>query len=511
MGSLKTSDRIGNSILTSGGTKTLRKGQKKGRPAAGGVRAARAVGWTEKKGRTQMKNGTLSRYLVTDKSFYKRMLLLMLPVVLQSMINQGVNMMDTVMVGKLGEISISASSLANQFYQIYTFLCMGLGAAGLVLASQFWGGGQKAAIQKVFDLVLQLVAGLGVVFAAVSFLFPVQILSVYTNDAEVIRAGADYLRVTAFVYLPHGVGLILAHLIRSIGNTRLGLIVSVISFFVNIGGNYIFIFGKLGMPALGLTGAAVGTLCARAVEFFVCIFYVLKVENTLQYRFSGIFRRPQAALFREFVRLGLPAVISDTLLGLSSSVISVILGHMGREIVSSYAIVMVLDRMCSVATMGIASAAGIMVGQAVGKGDLQRAHREGRSFLVLSMFLGAVSASLVLLVGTWSVGLYEIAESTRAITLSMMRASAIIVLFQTTQTTTTKGVLRGGGDTRFLMVADVIFQWCASIPLGYLAGIVLRLPPFWVLLALRIDYVIKAIWMSFRLQGTKWIHRVENV
>ena len=125
--------------------------------------------------------------------------------------------------------------------------------------------------------------------------------------------------------------------------------------------------------------------------------------------------------------------------------------------------------------------------------------------------MGAISAVLVLLIGIWSIGLYEITESTYAITVSMMQASTLIVLFQPTASTTTKGVLRGGGDTRFLMVADVIFQWCASIPLGYLAGLVLQLPPFWVLITLRIHYVIKAVWMSFRMQGDKWIHKVKNL
>ncbi len=455
--------------------------------------------------------GLAGRYIVTDRQFYKKMVLLTLPVLLQSVINQGVNMMDTVMVGKLGEVSISASSLANQFYLIYHFLCMGLSAAALVLASQYWGAGKKETVRKVCDLVLQIVIVLGTFFAVVSFLFPRQIMSIYTKDSQVIETGAGYLRVTAFVYLPHGLGLIIANFVRSIGNTRLGLVVSSISFLVNIGSNYVFIFGKLGLPPMGVTGAALGTLCARVVEFLVCVVYLLKVEKTLRYNFRGLLQAPKAALAKEFRRLGLPAVISDTLLGVSGSVLSVILGHMGREVVSAYSIVTVLDRMCAVATAGVASAAGVMVGQTVGTGDFRRAHKEGQSFLLLSIVMGAVSAVLVLLVGTWSISLYEINGSTYRIAVSMMQASALIVLFQSTGTTTTKGVLRGGGDTRFLMVADVIFQWCASIPLGYLCGLVLHLPPFWVLIALRIDYVIKAIWMSFRLQGTKWIHKVKNV
>lgn len=453
----------------------------------------------------------IDKYIVTDKSFYKRALLLILPVVLQSIINQGVNMMDTVMVGKLGEVSISASSLANQFYQIFQLLCMGISAAGLVLASQYWGAGEKSTVKRVYDLSMQIVILMGSLFAIVTVCFPAQIMSIYTNDTEVIAEGAKYLRVTALIFLPHGLSLVMANIVRAIGNARLGLVISSISFVVNIGCNYIFIFGKLGAPAMGVMGAAVGTLCARAVELTVCAVYMLKVEKELKYRPSGILKLPTKALLKEFQRLGLPAVISDTILGLAGSAISMILGHMGREVVSAYAIVTVLDRMCTVATMGISSAAGVMIGQTVGGGDFRRAHKEGWSFLIISGVLGLFSAILVLLIGTWSVGLYEITQSTYAIAVSMMEASAIVVFFQSIQSATSKGILRGGGDTKFLMVADVIFQWCASIPLGYLAGIVLQFPPFWVLIALRIDFIIKAVWLTCRMRGDKWIHKAKKV
>ena len=452
-----------------------------------------------------------SQYLVTDKSFYKKALLLIFPVVLQSIINQGVNMMDTVMVGRLGEVSISASSLANQFYQIFQLLCMGISAAGLVLASQYWGAGEKNTVKRVYDLAMQIVIIVSTVFAIVTAVFPGQIMTIYTNDVDVIHEGSRYLRVTALIFLPHGLSLVMANIVRAIGNAKLGLVISAISFVVNIGCNYIFIFGALGAPALGVMGAAVGTLCARVVELTVCAVYMLKVEKQLKYRPSGVLKFPTPKLLEEFRRLGLPAVISDTILGLAASVISVILGHMGREVVSAYAIVTVLERMCTVATMGIASAAGVMIGQTVGKGDFERARKEGWSFLLMSMMIGMFASVLVLLLGAWSVGLYEITESTYAIAVSMMRASAIIVFFQAVQSATSKGILRGGGDTKFLMVADVIFQWCASIPLGYLAGMVLSFPPFWVLIALRIDYIIKAVWLSLRMRGSKWIHKAKSV
>lgn len=437
--------------------------------------------------------------------------MLIIPVVLQSCINQGVNMMDTIMVGRLGEVAISASSLANQFYLIFTFLCMGFSAAGLVLAAQYWGAGDERTIRRVFDLVLQMVIVAGTLFASVSALIPDRIMRIYTNDEDVIREGAQYLRITALIYLPHGISLVTSNVIRAVGNVKLGLYISIISFFVNIGCNYIFIFGKLGLPAMGVMGAAIGTLCARAVELTVCAVYMLRFEKSLHYNPITLLKIPGKQLFGEFVRLGLPAVISDSILALAASAISIILGHMGKEIVSAYAIVTVMDRMCTVAVTGVSSASGVVIGQTVGEGQLKRAMKEGYSFLMMSAGLGLFASVLVFLVGRWSIGLYDIAPETVVIAYSMMDASAIIVFFQAVQSTLSKGVLRGGGDTKFLMVADVLFQWLVSIPVGYLAGIVLNTPPFWVLIALRLDYIIKSVWLVSRLKSGKWIHRAKKM
>lgn len=452
----------------------------------------------------------MKKYIIADKAFYSEALMIVLPVVLQAIINQGVNMMDTIMVGKLGEAAISASSLANQFYNIYTFLCMGLSAAGLVLAAQYWGAGDKVTVRKVFDILIQIIFAASTLFAILSLALPRQIISLYTNDQEVIAAGAGYLRITALVYLPHGIALVISNIMRSVGNARIGLYVSLASFFVNIGCNYVFIFGKLGFPAMGVSGAALGTLCSRAVEFGVCTFFVLVIDRKLCYRPTRLLRRPEKPLLREFIRLGLPAIISDTILAFASSAIGMILGHMGREFVSAYSIVSVVDRMCTLATSGVGSAAGIMVGQSVGAGEAAEAKRRGFSFLMLTAVLGVIGAILVVIVGDWSISLYDITPDTIAITRTMMIASALVVPFQNISSTLGKGVLRGGGDTQFLMVADVIFQWVASIPLGYLAGLVLNLSPFAVLLIVRIDYVIKGIWFIQRLTTDKWIHQVKR-
>lgn len=458
-----------------------------------------------------VKKNPLSRFVVTDRSFYRKALLIIIPVLLQNMINQGVNMMDTIMVGQLGEVSISASSLANQFYMIFTFLCMGVSAAGLVLASQYWGAEDHQTVRRVFDLILQLVMVTGALMAVVTMLFPERIMSIYTDDADVIVEGGRYLRITAFIYLPHGISLVISNVIRATGNAKLGLTVSVMSFFVNIFFNYVFIFGKFGLPAMGVMGAALGTLVARAVELAVTVVYLWRFEKLLRYHVKGLIKPPTRSLLSEFKRLGLPAIISDTILALAASAISMILGHIDTQLVSAYAIVAVLERLCTVATAGIASASSVVIGQSVGAGEFERAKREGYTFLLMSCGIGVLAMIIVRIAGVWSIGLYNITEDTVGVAVSMIKASAFLVFFQAVQSALSKGILRGGGDTKFLMVADVLFQWCASIPLGYLAGIVLGWTPFWVLIMLRIDYIIKSVWLVFRLAGDKWIHKAKSM
>lgn len=452
------------------------------------------------------------KYFITDRDFYKKVLLILIPVVLQSCINQGVNMMDTIMVGQLGDTAIAASSQANQFYSLFQIFCMGLSAAGLVLTSQYFGAGDMKTVRRVFDLLLQLVIILGGVFGVLTYLFPEQIMAIYVpGKTEVIRLGAQYLRITALIFIPHGIALVMSNVVRSVGNARLGLYVSLLSFTVNIGANYVFIFGKLGLPAMGVMGAALGTLCARIVELIVCAVYLLKVEKVLKYRPTGLLKLPRPELFREFRRLGLPAIVSDSLLGFANTAISMIIGRMSEEVIGAWAIVMVVDRMCTVAIQGATSAAGVVVGQTVGEGDFHRAQHEGWTFFFLSLGLGVVAGILVLLVGEASIGLYNITPGTHDTAVVMMQASAIVVCFQAIQSTLSKGVLRGGGDTKFLMVADVLFQWCASVPLGILVGLVWGLGPFWVLIALRIDYFIKSVWLTFRLKSGKWIHQARKL
>lgn len=449
--------------------------------------------------------------MIRDKSFYQAVISIMIPVALQQAINVGVNMMDTLMLGSFGEIQLSASSLANEYYHFYNILCLGIIGGSSVLTAQYWGSRDLKRARQSISLAVQFGFVIAAVFAVLTFLFPRQIMQIYSSEEAVIEQGIRYLNITAFIFIIHGTSFIAAQLMRSVRQPRLGLYVSIVSFFVNVIANYVFIFGKFGAPRMEIAGAALGTLIARVVEFCITFGYILFVDKKLGLRVRDLFTPPEAASIRAYFRLGAPVLVSDSLLGLGTTSISVVLGHMGAAVVASNAICRVIDRIFTTVIQGTSNAASIITGNTIGQGDRERAMQQGESFYFLGIFFGVIAAVLTLVVGPLSLRLYTLAPETLVIARQMMLAYGVIVFFQSLQSVMTKGVLRGGGDTRFLMKADILFMWLVSLPLGAVGGLLLHWPGWLTMMALRADFAIKSIWCVGRLHSGKWIHVADGI
>ena len=446
--------------------------------------------------------------IVTEKQFYLSVLAIMLPVAAQQAINMGVNMMDTIMLGQLGEVQLSASSLANSFYMVYQIFCMGIIGGCSVMVSQYWGARDETRVRETFALAMRLTVALGLLFAVLTLIMPRGIMRLYTNEEPVIEAGVRYLKITAYIYIIHGLGLVTAQLMRSVGEARIGLWVSVISFGVNIMANWVFIFGHFGAPRMEIAGAAVGTLIARIAELIVTVVCVFHVDKKLRLRYADILRNPSGEIVQKYIRVGIPVLISDGLLGFGSTALSMIIGRLGTAAVSANSVCQVVDRLFTVVIQGVSNASGIIVGQTIGSGDRPKAQLQGETFYFMSLLFGIFCAILVLAFGPLTLAFYKLEPETILVTKDMMKAFAVIVFFQCIQSVMTMGVLRGGGDTRFLMMADILFLWIVSIPLGALTGLILHWPAWLVQLFLRADYVIKSLWCIGRLYSGKWIHDV---
>ena len=446
---------------------------------------------------------------VRDPGFYKKSAAIAIPIALQSMITMGVNMMDTIMVGRLGENALSAVSLANQFITLFQICCMGMGMGAAVLTARFWGKKDLVSLKQAITIMLRFCLMIATGFALVTMAIPRGILSLYSNEEPLLELGTVYFLWSVPAYWLTGLALTTTLVLRSVGQTRIPLITSIAAFFVNVGANYIFIFGKFGAPAMGVAGAALGTLISRILECGVIFGYFLFFDRNIGYRLRDLFCRCRG-LLGEYLRISLPVLISDALLGLGNNAVAVVMGHIGSAFVAANAITTVTQQLSTTFTQGISQASCIVIGHTLGEGDAERAQREGVTFLVLGFVIGILAGGIITLISGPVIHMYKVSAETEEIARQLMLAVAFIVIFMSSNNIMTKGVLRGGGDTRFRMIADILLLRVVSIPLGAMAGLVLHLPPFWIYVCLKLDQIIKAFWCVTRLRSKKWIKAIHG-
>ena len=457
----------------------------------------------------------LRKLIVSDKGFYKRVMILALPIAMQSLITIGVNMLDTIMVGQLGETELSAVSLANQFINIYHIFCMGIGMGASVLVSRYWGMREREpekameALKKTICLMVRLTLALALLFALVTLFIPETIMKMYTVETDIIANGVIYFKYSIITYFFLGLSLVCTIVLRSVGQVQIPLYVSVGAFAVNLVANYGLIFGKLGMPKMGIAGAALGTLIARLYEAAVICGYLFFVDKKIGMRLKHLTMKTRD-LLGEYIRISIPVLISDGILAIGNNSVAMVIGRLGQSFVAANAITSVTQQMSNVLIQGVCQAGAIVTGQTLGEGDKEKAQDQAYGFLGFGLGLGMVSAIVIMAISRPVISAYQVADTTANMAAQLMNAISLIVVFQATNSIMTKGVLRGGGDTRMLMLADNIFLWVLSIPLGLLAGFVLKLPPFWIYFFLKFDQVAKAVWCVLRLRSGKWIKKIKT-
>ena len=496
-----------------------------------------------------------------DASFYKKVLILAIPIALQSLIAVGVNMLDTIMVGSIGssgnvydsvilgplgktaaelasEQSLAAVSLSNTFIGIYHIFCMGLGMGASVLVSRYWGMKQKGddegekattALKQTVCLMLRLTIILATLFAVATLVMPETIMKMYAkkqvdlttvsagdfervvaenaNNLEIVRRGADYLRYSVITYFFLGTSLTVTIVLRSVGQALFPLFVSIGALFVNLIANYTFIFGHFGAERMEVKGAALGTLIARVFEAVMIVGYLLVVDKRIRFRIKDFFMKT-GSLLKEYIRISIPVLISDGILALGNNSVAMVIGRLGSEFTSANSITAVTQQMSTVGIQGVCQAGAIVTGQTLGHGDKKKTMQQGYLFFGLGLALGLLAALIILLIKTPIINGYDVSANTKDLANQLMIAISIILIFQATNSIMTKGVLRGGGDTKMLMLMDNIFLWAVALPLGILAGFVLHLDPFWIYICLKSDQIIKAVWCYFRLKSEKWIKKI---
>ncbi|MEG0751062.1 MAG: MATE family efflux transporter [Oscillospiraceae bacterium] len=444
---------------------------------------------------------------VKDREFFKRLAAIAIPIALQNIINFGVMMMDTVMVGSLGDTALSAANLAGQPFFVFMVFNFGLASGGAVLIAQYWGRGEVRVVRRVMGISMRYITITALVFTVVCRCFPAQILGLFSTEPDVIACGAEYLAAVSFSYLFNGIASCYLMSLRAVENVKLSTVVYSVSFCVNVFFNYCFIFGKLGFPELGVVGAAIGTVIARISEFIIVFIYMTFIEKKIGFNLRYLFRG-EAELLPDYFRHSLPVVGSELIWSLASVTQAAIIGRIGSSFVAANSIAGVVQQLAMVMMFGIGNAAAVLMGKTVGEGRIEDAKKVGNTLIALSVGVGVAASGIIFAIRRYVVLIYDVTETTRELAIGIMGVMACVIIGNALEITCITGVLRGAGDTRFAFMVDAGCSWLIAVPMGVLAGFVWELPIIWVYVCLRCDIPFRAVLCLIRISRGKYIKNV---
>lgn len=442
---------------------------------------------------------------VADKPFYKRLLWLALPLILQNVITFSVNVADNLMVGSLGELALSGSFICNQLQALLHMLVMGLSAALIVLAAQYWGKRDAPNTKAVINIALRFGLGSSLLFFLATLFFPGQILRLFSDDPAVVAAGRVYLDVIRFSYIFFCLTQVLLAAMRCVEKVRVAFYLSLMTFVVNISLNYLLIFGHLGFPALGLRGAAIATLIARVLECIVIVFYVLHVDKALGLRLADFFRRTEIVLLRRFFRYGLPVILGDITWGINIAVQGIIIGRLGATALASVSIANVVFQIVGVAAYGSAGASAVIIGQAVGSGDMDKVKLYSRALQLVYVGVGIISGLILFFIRDPVLSLYKLEPETLELARTLLIILSVTLVGTAYQMPALTGIVRAGGATHFVLVNDLIFIWGFVMPSAMLAAFVFKASPAVVFALLKSDQILKCGVAIIKVNRFRWI------
>ena len=446
----------------------------------------------------------MNRFFVRDKSFYRTFFRLTCVIALQNVLVCLVNLVDNVMIGAYSENAMSGIALVNQIQFMLQMLINGAGEGLIVMASRYWGERNPDAIHKTISVGMWMGLAFSVLLWALVFFFPMPVLRLLTPEEPVLAEAMVYLRIVCFSYVFFAITQLLLASMRSVETVNVGFAVSVVALFVNIFLNYALIFGKFGFPALGTAGAAWATLIARMAETLVTVIYVRFIDKKLRLRLRT-FLRIDTAVLKQYLHCGVPVILSSGVWGIGMAAQTAILGHMGASSIAANSIATTAFNILTVVTYGSANASQVITAKTIGENRLADARQYAKTFQILFLGIGLVTGALIFALRGVIVGMYNISGESAALARNFLAVLSVTVIGTSYQMSCLCGIVRGGGDTRFVLYNDMIFMWGIVLPLSALAAFVLHWPPVAVFACLKSDQITKCAVAVVKVNRFRWI------
>lgn len=434
-----------------------------------------------------------------------RIIMLAIPIALQNLINVGVSVTDTLMIGSISEEQLSGISYANQPYFVFTTVLFGLASGSIVLTAQYWGKQELGPIRSILGLMLRIGVVIGFLVSLFILLSPKTAMSIFTNEPEIIAYGAKYLRIVAFSYMFSGFTGVYLMSMRSTGNVYVSACIYGLSFILNVFLNWVLIFGHLGMPRMEIEGAACATLISRIFESILTIVYMYRFEDKLHFTLKDLFHKTRK-YWSTLIRFSIPVLLSEVSWGIGISVQAAIIGRLGTSAITASSYINQVQQLAGIILIGFGVGAGIVMGNIIGEGKEKEALQISKVLLKVSAILGAIVAAAVIAFRPIAPNFINCSSETAVMIQNMLYGAGYLLFFQAFTILTMAGILRGSGDTIYCTTLDILTLFVLKLGLGIFVASVLKLNPVVVYFILCSDEMFKTILTVPRILKGKWIH-----
>ncbi len=440
-----------------------------------------------------------------DQFFFKQLYRLAAPIALQNLLTASLGMVASVMVGQLGDAAIASVGLAGQVFFLLNLILFGIGSGSAMFTAQLWGNKDIASLHKVLGLCLAMGIAVASIFLVSCELFPSRIIGIFTVDPQVIALGGEYLRIYAVAFLFFSVTSGFASVLRSVGEVKLPMLVTVSALVLNIILNYVLIFGTLGFPALGIRGAAISAVIARIAECLVLVLITYWKKYPVAARINELLGL-NLGFFVKLFRPVFPVILNELLWSLGVTVYSVVYARIGTPSIAAMNIVATVDNLALVPFMGLSTAIAIITGHKIGAGEKDQAFRDVGRTLGLTASIAILISAMVLLIKGPVIGLYKITPDVATYANRALIILACWLIVRSQNMILVVGMMRSGGDTRYSLFLDGVIMWILGVPMAVLGGFILHLPVYWVYLMVMSEEFTKCILGLRRYFTRKWIH-----
>ncbi len=449
----------------------------------------------------------MNKLLFGDKTFYLKLITLAIPVIIQNLITNSLSMVDSVLVGRLGNEPVAAVGIANQYGLLVFLMYAAIHSGASIFIAQFWGKKDYENIGKVVNIGTALAIGVSLLFSLVGIIFPTQIVGIFNTNDLVIQLGADFLRIFSFSFVFSSVSFGLSVYLRSIGKSGLPMVISGAALGINTLLNFVLIFGMFGLPALGVKGSATATLISRIIEMAIFVVICSKNYDILRIRIS-VLRKVTSDLFKRVVQTMVPVILNELCWGLGFAVYSVAYGRISTEAFAAVQITNNFTNLFLVAGFGLASASAVMVGHVIGAGEEHKAREYAWKFIMLCIIGGIFLGIALYFTAPVVEKLFDVTPDVLETAIIILNINAFIIPIRLTNIVSVVGILRGGGDAGFAFKAEGITMWLIGVPMAFIGAFVLRLDVQWVVLMVMTEELAKVALAVVRLKSDKWIKNV---